>query len=130
MLNPPARLMAYWAANLTPRELDIQMEWRLSATDVALLLGVTRQAVHYYTRNGRKSWPLPSRLWGRKGSKRCYHIRGVEQFAEAQGWVVQYGTLPQWVQKEWRVGIFSPDNTPADATHVRLANITDREEPQ
>jgi hypothetical protein len=108
--------------------LSIQLEWRLSAVDVALLLGVTRQAVHYYTMNGRGGFPLVSRQWGMKGSKRCYRLGGVENFALAQRWVVQYDTLPLWVQKEWRVGDFSPDNEPYDATHVRLANIIERKD--
>ena len=130
MLNPPPRLMALWLATLTPRELAIQLEWRLSATDVALLLGVSRQSVRYYTLNGKDGCVLPSRLWGKKGSKRCYRLGGVENFALAQRWVVQYSTLPVWVQKEWAVGDYSPDNEPYDATHVRLANIIEGEEPE
>jgi hypothetical protein len=116
--------MALWLKVLSEKELAIQLEWRLSAADVAGLLGVTRQAVNYYSRHGRKGWPLGYRLWGAAGSKRCYNMGAVERFAEKQGWVVQYDTLPEWVQREWRVGKFSH----LDAKHDTLASTTERKD--
>jgi len=96
-------------------KLDELLEWQLDRHDVAKLLGVPVSTVHNWrlrgkvreTHRGNVTYYLPYRAFGR-GQRRVwkvgFRLQDVEMWADLFGLPIDYETLPDHVQRRYRVG--------------------------
>lgn len=90
-----------------PEEVRKLEEWCLSSEDVRRLTGASSlMTITNWGTRGKKGWKLPRRRFGvaGRGGAYAYRLQDVEVFCAHFGWRPNYESLPDYLQRRYRVG--------------------------